>query len=121
MPRFLLLLCEHLKCDGSFTCCLAWQKKLAQKRDAARQSMGKRLSAVYTGVRGPYPSVPALFSACCGCLQLERDLEGVATSLGNSLEVAQDVNQNMRAVNRDLALAIEKMSLENVGPNVVLR
>ena len=52
---------------------------------------------------------------------MERDLEGVATSLGNSLEVAQDVNQNMRAVNRDLALAIEKMSLENVGPNVVLR
>jgi len=95
------------------------QKKLAKRRDAARQSMGKRLGAVYIGV-----SISIAGSVCLtGCLlrsQLERDLEGVAASLGNSLEVAQDVNQNMRAVNRDLALAIEKMSPENVGPQVIL-
>lgn len=77
------------------------QKRLAEKHYVARESIKRRLAAVYIGV--------------------QRDLEGVHASLGASLEVAQDVNQNMRSFNRDVTLTIEKMSAMGVGPSAILK
>merc|ERR1711907_241548 len=77
------------------------QKRLGEKREALRASLARRLGSMLNGVR--------------------NDLEGNAASLDKSLEVVQDVNHNMRAVNHDIGLACERMQAMGSGIAILRR